>query len=281
MGFHELSHPLTVPFEPAWLEYHPAEPFLPLPPKTLPRDIIQRIDLTTLHGDDHDARIQALCAQARLPISDQPQIQVAAVCVFPEFVLNAHEFLSGSLVSIATVAGGFPHGLSLLESRVFDVRSCAQLPCHEIDVVMRHSLALGQNWPVLYDELIKIRLAAGSKKLKIILSSGELNRPEIIYSASMVALMAGADFLKTSTGKEAVNATLEAGTVMVQAIRSFAEKSGRIAGIKAAGGIRQYLQADQWYQLVYQRLGAEAVHPSRFRIGASSLLDDLVLMKHI
>lgn len=269
------NHPFILPFEPNWLEFRMPEPFLPAEPHVRPEELLQRIDLTTLQGDDCDARIEKLCETAIKPVHHRPELKVAAVCAFPVFVPSVLEHLLGTGIQTATVAAAFPHGLAPFPTRLAEIQTCAELGADEIDIVIRRSLANDRDWIGLYNEVVQFRIAAGDRKLKVILATGELQSPSIVYCASMVSLLAGADFIKTSTGKEAINATIEAGTIMVAALRSFAEKSGRLAGIKAAGGIKTYNQADSWYQLVYQRLGNEAIHPTRFRIGASSLVEEL------
>lgn len=256
-------------FEPSWLEHAPSE-FLPNPaPLPLTRrrleTAISCLDLTTLAGDDTDARIDALAAKGK-------QHGVAAVCVYPVFVGTAKQHG----VRVATVGGAFPHGLSTLESRLKDVKACAQTGADEIDVVIRRQLALEDRWAELYDEVLAMKQAAGGRHLKTILATGELESPQRIWKAALVCLMAGADFVKTSTGKEKVNATLEAGAAMASAIRFYREKTGRPAGLKPAGGIKDAEQTLAWMALVERDLGAECLRPEQFRIGASALLDELL-----
>ncbi len=246
-----------------------------------PQDVtllIACLDLTTLSGDDTEDRVSALCRQARdLSAGRGTNIpRPAAVCVYPVFVPLALEALAGSGVSVATVAAGFPHGLSPLPCRVSEVREAVALGAHEVDVVIRRSHALCGEWQSLYDEVRAFRDAVKDRKLKVILATGELAQSEVIFRAGLTALMAGADFIKTSTGKEAVNATLPAGAAMAHAIRTYAEMSGFHAGLKPAGGIRTAEQAAEWLELVRHELGSEWLTPDRFRIGASGLLADLV-----
>lgn len=264
-----------IPFDLDWLEVPEFKPFTPVKPRFAPEDLILKLDLTTLQGDDTHDRISGLCQVARGPIQNRPEIQAAAVCIYPAFIGHANENLVGSAVKVATVAAGFPHGLSHLTSRIHEVAECQKLGADEIDVVIRRDLALEGKWLELYEELVHLRKVSGNCTLKVILATGELGCHEIIFKASMVALMAGADFIKTSSGKESVNATLEAGASMISAVCEFGEKSGQARGIKAAGGIRSYEQADAWQQLVYQNLGSEAISAARFRLGASTLIDDL------
>jgi deoxyribose-phosphate aldolase len=233
-------------------------------------EILPHIDLTTLQGDDTADRVRDLCQKALAH-------PVAAVCVYPAFIGVAHHALKGSGIQVATVAGGFPHGLSPLVSRVHEVRECAELGADEIDIVIRREFALTDHWGELFDEIHAMKQAAGKAHLKVILGTGELADPNRIYRASLVALMAGADFIKTSTGKEAVNATLwPAGFAMVGALLDFQSATGERRGLKPAGGIRTHAEANVWMHLVREELGRDWVRPERFRIGASGLFDALV-----
>ncbi len=239
-------------------------------------------DLTTLAGDDTPDRVRALCETARTPIAAETLVTLgkdasptAAVCVYPAYIDVALEALDGSGIPVATVAAGFPHGLSPLSTRIDEVRACAALGADEIDIVIRRSHALLGDWQALYDEVRAFREAAGTAHLKAILATGELDSPVTIARAGLTALMAGADFIKTSTGKEAINATLPAGIAMAAAIRTFHERTGFRAGLKPAGGIRTASQALQWLTLVETELGPEWCTPDRFRIGASALVADI------
>ncbi len=176
---------------------------------------------------------------------------------------------------MATVAAGFPHGLSPLSIRVAEVRACAAIGADEIDIVIRRSHALLGEWSALYDEVAAFREAAGRASLKAILATGELGAPLTVARAGLVALMAGADFIKTSTGKEAVNATLDAGIAMAAAIRTYSERTGVRAGLKPAGGLRTPARALDWLALVDAELGAAWLDPARFRLGASGLLAEV------
>lgn len=261
-----------VAFDPAWFATHPEWPAPPAGRRLRPDErgvAIACIDLTTLQGDDDAARVGRLCDQAKAA-------GVAAVCVFPVFVPNALTRLEGSGIAVATVAGGFPHGLSPLRSRVAEVSASAALGAQEIDVVIRRDLANDGRWGELCEEVWAMKEAAESAHLKVILATGELNGPVTIYRAALAALVGGADFVKTSTGKETVNATLEAGSAMVAAIRFYADATGFKAGLKAAGGIKSPDQVAEWLDLVRDHLGSAALGPSRFRIGASSLLSALM-----
>lgn len=241
----------------------------PVNPETL-ADLTRSLDLTTLAGDDHTARVLALAERARRPSPALPP--VAAACVYPVFVPTVIDALAGSSVRIATVAAGFPHGLSPLACRITEVRACRKMRVDEIDVVIRRDLALTNDWPALYDEIRAFRDAAGDTVLKVILGTGELATTACIARAALIALAAGADFVKTSTGKEAVNATLEAGCAMVAALTAYQNLTGFTAGLKPAGGVRTVVEALPWLNLARTHNLEPGV---RFRIGASALLDDI------
>jgi deoxyribose-phosphate aldolase len=235
-------------------------------------DTIRFIDLTTLAGDDSSARVEALARRALVPISGA---QVAAVCVYPAFIAVAKSVLDGSKVAVATVAAAFPHGLSPLSTRVAEVEASRDLGADEIDIVIRRSHALEGNWDSLYEEISAFKVAASPAHLKVILATGELADPGTIYRASIVAMQAGADFIKTSTGKESVNATLEAANAMLTAIRDWRDWTGEVVGFKAAGGIRTAQQAVSYQRLAALTLGGVYLDPTTFRLGASSLLDEV------
>lgn len=239
-------------------------------------------DLTTLAGDDTPDRVRALCETARTPIAAETLVTLgkdasptAAVCVYPAYIDVALEALDGSGIPVATVAAGFPHGLSPLSTRIDEVRACAALGADEIDIVIRRSHALLGDWQALYDEVRAFREACGEAHLKVILATGELGTLRNVARASLVAMMAGADFIKTSTGKESVNATLPVGLVMTRAIREYHERTGHEVGFKPAGGIRTAKQALEWLILMKEELGDAWLRPDRFRFGASSLLGDI------
>jgi len=227
------------------------------------------LDLTTLSGDDTTAKVDRLAAKGK-------EHGVAAVCVYPVFVETAKK----QGVRVATVAGAFPHGLSAIEARIKDVETSVQSGADEIDIVIRRQLALEARWEELHQELLAMRQAAGDRTLKAILATGELETQELIWQASLVCLMAGTDFVKTSTGKEKVNATLEAGVAMASAICFFREKTGKPAGLKAAGGIQDPMQTMAWMALVERDLGAGTLNSRFFRIGASALLDELLTARN-
>jgi deoxyribose-phosphate aldolase len=245
---------------------------------------ITLLDLTTLQGDDTPGRVRRLCAKARRPVrsdlleelgAGKLPIRAGAVCVYHAFVETAVEALEGSGIPVAAVSTGFPAGLSPFEQRLAEIRSSVGAGAEEIDVVITRAHVLTENWPALYDEVRAMRQAAGDAHIKTILATGELATLRNVARASLVCLMAGADFIKTSTGKESVNATLPVGLVMARAIREYAERSGHLAGLKAAGGIRSAREALDWLALMKDELGDRWLRPNLFRIGASTLLSDI------
>jgi deoxyribose-phosphate aldolase len=244
-------------------------------------------DLTTLQGDDTPGRVTRLCAKARRPIrddlleqagfagEDRPQVRVAAVCVHHCFVETAVRALEGSGIPVAAVSTGFPAGLSPLPQRIAEIGASVAAGAAEIDIVITRSHVLTGNWRALYDEVRAFREAAGDAHLKTILATGELGTLRDVSRASLVCMMAGADFVKTSTGKEAVNATLPVGLVMARAIRAYRERTGCWIGLKPAGGIRKAKEALDWLALVKEELGDRHLRPDLFRFGASTLLTDI------
>jgi deoxyribose-phosphate aldolase len=247
--------------------------------------VLAAIDLTALSGDDTSARIRSLCRQARSPLPrglrnrlglSGPPSRVAAVCVFPAFLPVVVPALDGTGVKVATVAAGFPHGLSDLSQRILEVETAVAAGAQEVDIVVRREWALVGSWKRFYEEIRAFRDAAGPAVLKVILSTGELGTLSRISRATLTAMLAGADFVKTSTGKERVNATFEAGFAMARAIRLYQDASGRSVGLKPAGGIQTEMDGLRWLRLVEEELGPGASDPSRFRIGASSLLGNVL-----
>ena len=245
---------------------------------------ITLMDLTTLQGDDTPGRVRRLCAKARQPVrrdllealgAESLPIRVAAVCVYHVFVETAKEALAGSGIPVAAVSTGFPAGLSPLPQRLAEVKASVAAGADEIDIVITRAHALTGNWQALYDEVQAFREASGDAHLKVILGTGELGTLRQVYRASLVAMMAGADFIKTSTGKESVNATLPVGLVMARAIRAYAERTGHIVGFKPAGGIRAAKDALLWMAMMKEELGEPWLRPHRFRFGASTLLTDI------
>lgn len=242
------------------------------------------MDLTTLSGDDTDDRVRRLCAKAMRPIQQdivkrldiEPlNVRVAAVCVYHRFVETARRALEGSAVRVAAVSTGFPAGLSSLSERIAEIRSSVTAGAHEIDVVITRALVFGGRWQELYDEVAAFRHACGNAHMKVILGTGDLLTLRNIARASFVAMMAGADFIKTSTGKESTNATLPVGFVMTRAIREYAQETGMAVGFKPAGGIRTAKQSIEWLALMKEELGVSWMNSSLFRFGASSLLNDI------
>ena len=242
------------------------------------------MDLTTLAGDDTPGRVQRLCAKARRPVrsdlleamgAEQLPIHVAAVCVYHVFVQTALDALEGSGIPVAAVSTGFPAGLSPFEQRIGEIRASVAAGAEEIDVVITRAHVLTENWRALYEEVRAMREACGDAHIKTILATGELGTLRNVARASLVCMMAGADFIKTSTGKESLNATLPVGLVMARAIRDYHERTGHLIGLKAAGGIRSAKEALEWLALVKDELGDRWLRSDLFRFGASSLLLDI------
>ena len=242
------------------------------------------MDLTTLAGDDTPGRVRRLCAKARRPVREdlleamgatQLPIRVGAVCVYHSFVETAVEALEGSGIPVAAVSTGFPAGLSPFAQRLGEIRASVAAGAEEIDVVITRAHALTENWRALYDEVRAMREACGDAHIKTILATGELGTLRTVARASLVCMMAGADFIKTSTGKESVNATLPVGLVMTRAIRDYRERTGQLVGLKPAGGIRSAKDSLDWLALIKDELGDRWLRPDLFRFGASSLLTDI------
>jgi deoxyribose-phosphate aldolase len=241
------------------------------------------IDLTTLAGDDTPGTVERLCAKARQPLRadlvrglgiDTP-IMVGAVCVYHEMVPTAVAALQGSTIPVAAVSTGFPAGLSPFETRLREIELSVAAGAKEIDIVISRRHVLTGNWQALYDEIKAFRAACGDAHLKAILATGELGTYTDVARASLVCMMAGADFIKTSTGKEPTNATLPVSLVMLRAIREYHDRTGHIVGFKPAGGIRTAKQALDWLLLVNEELGRDWLDARRFRFGASALLTDI------
>jgi deoxyribose-phosphate aldolase len=245
---------------------------------------ISCIDLTTLSGDDTPGRVRRLCAKARQPVRQdlidslgmkEAALTVAAVCVYHQMVDPAVQALEGSGIPVAAVSAGFPHGLSPLPLRLAEIEASVGAGAAEIDIVIGRGHVLMGNWDALFDEVSAFREACGAAHLKTILATGELGTLKNVYKASLVCMMAGADFIKTSTGKEKVNATLPVGLTMVRAIREYGQRTGYQVGFKPAGGISDAKQALVWLILMKEELGSAWLEPSLFRFGASSLLGDI------
>ena len=242
------------------------------------------MDLTTLSGDDTDERVRRLCAKARQPLQQELvqelgieslDIKVAAVCVYHTFVETARRAIEGSGIHVAAVSTGFPAGLSPFEERVAEIRRSVEAGADEIDVVITRAHVFGAKWQTLYDEIAAFKNACGPAHLKVILGTGDLMTLRNVARASFVAMMAGADFIKTSTGKEAVNATLPVSLVMTRNIREYAQETGMAVGFKPAGGIRTAKQSLEWLALMKEELGDSWLKAELFRFGASGMLADI------
>lgn len=242
------------------------------------------LDLTTLAGDDTPGRIRRLCAKARRPLDDDlvealgladDPPQVGAVCVYPTMVGEAVKALAGTNIPVASVATGFPAGLSPLKQRLAEIDFAVGEGADEVDIVITRAYVLNRDWNALYDEIKAMREACGSAHLKAILATGDLKTLRNVYAASMVAMQAGADFIKTSTGKEDVNATLPVSLVMLRALRDYRDLTGFEIGFKPAGGLRTAKDALNWLILMREELGLKWMQNDLFRIGASSLLTDI------
>jgi len=240
------------------------------------------MDLTTLSGDDTENRVLRLCAKARQPVRPDilealglPDLTVGAVCVYHEMVPAAVAALEGSGIPVAAVSTGFPAGLSPFHLRLQEIRESVAAGAQEIDIVISRRHALQGDWQKLYDEMVEMRAACGAAHVKAILATGELGSLRNVARASLVCMMAGADFIKTSTGKEGVNATLPVTLVMLRAIRDYRERTGHKVGYKPAGGISKSKDALAYLALIKEELGRGWVRPNLFRFGASSLLGDI------
>jgi len=243
----------------------------------------QVIDLTTLAGDDTVVNVNRLCGKARNPIRKdllkamkvEQKITTGAVCVYPNMVPHAAKALQGTGIPIASVATGFPAGLTPLPQRLEEIRQAIQWGATEIDIVIPRWTVLDGDWQALYDEVKAMKEACGDVHMKTILAIGECGTMTNVYKASLVSMMAGSDFIKTSTGKEGVNATYEVALVMTRAIRDYFDKTGYYVGFKPAGGVKSAKDTLFWLALMKEELGDEWTQPELFRIGASSLLIDI------
>lgn len=243
---------------------------------------VRCIDLTTLAGDDTPDRVARLCAKARQPIAADlleavgvTGLTTGAVCVYPTMVAPAKRALGNSGIPVASVATGFPAGLMPLDLRLAEIRYALDQGADEIDIVITRAHVLQGNWTALYDELRAMREACGTARMKAILATGDLKSLENVARASHVAMQAGSDWIKTSTGKEGVNATLPVSLVMCRAIRDYHARTGIQVGFKPAGGLRTAKDAISWQVLMAEELGRDWLRPDLFRIGASSLLGDI------
>jgi len=245
---------------------------------------IRCMDLTTLSSDDTPDRVRRLCSKALRPLKQELtndlgitslKLTVGAVCVYHALVETAAKALKGSNIPVAAVSTGFPHGLSPLPRRIEEIRDSVSEGALEIDIVITRAHVFSGNWEALYQEIKSFREACGDSHLKTILGTGELGSLRNVAKASLVCMMAGADFIKTSTGKEPQNATLPVSLVMLRMIRDYHQKTGHKVGFKPAGGIRTAKQALEWQILMNEELGREWLEPELFRFGASGLLTDI------
>jgi deoxyribose-phosphate aldolase len=243
---------------------------------------ITLIDLTTLAGDDTPGRVRRLCAKARQPVRSDlldalglPPLTTGAVCVYHEMVPTAVAALAGTGIPVAAVSTGFPAGLSPYALRVKEIEESVKAGASEIDIVISRRHVLTGNWQALYDEMRDFRAACGEAHVKAILATGELGTLKNVARASLVCMMAGADFIKTSTGKESVNATLPVSLTMIRAIRAYEQATGHKVGYKPAGGISKAKDALVYLSLMKEELGDDWLRPDLFRFGASSLLGDI------
>ncbi|MCY4061441.1 MAG: deoxyribose-phosphate aldolase [Chloroflexi bacterium] len=245
---------------------------------------ITMIDLTTLAGDDTPGKVTRLCAKARMPLRqdlidalevESLNITVGAVCVYHQRVKDAIAALRGSGIPVAAVSTGFPAGLNPYAQRIEEIHQSVEAGADEIDIVISREHVLRANWAALYDEVCEMRRACGDAHMKAILATGELGPLWQVARASKVCMMAGADFIKTSTGKESVNATLEVGLTMVREIRAYQRMTGYKVGFKPAGGIRSAKDALNWLILIKEELGDDWLRSQLFRFGASGLLTDI------
>jgi len=239
---------------------------------------IRTIDLTTLEGADTPGKVAALCSKAMRPDPVDPSIpSVAAVCVYPNLVPVAVERLRGSGVKVASVATAFPSGQAPLDVKLAEVRDVVEMGADEVDMVIDRGAFLSGRYAKVYDEIVRVKEASGDAHLKVILETGELGTYDNVRRASLLAMAAGADFIKTSTGKLPSAATLPVALVMLEAIRDVFEETGRMVGMKPAGAIRNAKQAVQHLVLVHETLGPDWLTPDLYRLGASSLLNDVLL----
>jgi len=245
---------------------------------------VSLMDLTTLNSNDTEERVRRLCAKAVNPIRrdivealgvEAASIRPAAVCVYHPFVATAVAAVKGTGIRVAAVSTAFPHGLAPLSTRLKEIEASVADGADEIDVVIPRGLVFGARWQELYDEIVAMRAACGEAHLKVILGTGDLATLRNVMLASTVAMMAGADFVKTSTGKESVNATLPVGLAMVRSIRAYFEETGYLIGFKPAGGIATAKASLDWLVLMKEELGRPWLEPELFRFGASSLLTDI------
>ena len=241
---------------------------------------VAMVDLTTLEGQDTPGKVRALCAKARRPDPSDPSVPpVAAICVYADLVPVAVEALAGSSVRVAAVATAFPSGRASLDVKLADTRAAVDAGADEIDMVIDRGAFLAGRYLEVFEEIVAVHDACGDAHLKVILETGELATYDNVRRASWLAMLAGADFIKTSTGKVSPAATLPVGLVMLEAVRDFHERTGRQIGVKVAGGIRSAKDAIRYLVVVNETTGPDWLDPDRFRFGASSLLNDLLMQR--
>jgi deoxyribose-phosphate aldolase len=241
---------------------------------------IQMIDLTTLEGQDTPGKIRALCAKAQRPDPSDPTVpQVAAVCVYPDLVATARAALGSAPIKVASVATAFPSGRASLHVKVADTKDAVAAGADEIDMVIDRGAFLAGRYLEVFEEIVAVKEACSGAHLKVILETGELATYDNVRRASWLAMLAGGDFIKTSTGKISPAATLPVTLVMLEAVRDFRDAAGRQVGVKPAGGIRTTKDAIRNLVLVNETVGEEWLHPDWFRLGASSLLNDLLMQR--
>ncbi len=242
---------------------------------------VRMTDLTTLEGADTPGKVRSLCAKGRHPDPGDPTVpSVAAICVYPDLVAVAHDALRGSAVKVASVATAFPSGRAALDVKLADVRSAVDAGADEIDMVIDRGAFLAGRYGEVLDEIRHVKAACGEAHLKVILETGELMTLDNVRRASWLGMLGGGDFIKTSTGKVQPSATLPVALVMLEAVRDFAELTGVRVGVKVAGGIRTAKDAVRYLVVVNEVTGPEWLTPERFRFGASSLLNDVLMQLH-
>jgi deoxyribose-phosphate aldolase len=241
---------------------------------------ISMIDLTTLEGQDTPGKVRALCAKAQRPDPSDPSVpHVAAVCVYPDLAGVAVKALAGSGIHVASVATGFPSGRTSLEVKLADTRDAVAAGADEVDMVIDRGAFLAGRYGQIFEEIVAVKQACGDAHLKVILETGELATYDNVRRASWLAMLAGGDFIKTSTGKVSPAATLPVTLVMLEAVRDYRDATGRQIGVKPAGGIRTSKDAIRYLVLVNETTGEDWLSPDWFRIGASSLLNDLLMQR--
>ncbi|MEV6714145.1 deoxyribose-phosphate aldolase [Lentzea sp. NPDC051208] len=241
---------------------------------------ISMVDLTTLEGADTHGKVRSLAAKARRPDPDRPDVpKVAAVCVYPDMVKTAADDLVGTGINVASVATAFPSGRSTMDIKLADTRFAVEQGASEVDMVIDRGAFLSGRYGQVFEEIVKIKEACGDAHLKVILETGELVTYDNVRRASWLALLAGGDFIKTSTGKVQPAATLPVTHVMLQAVRDWKDQTGELRGVKPAGGIRTTKDAIKYLVAVHEVAGPEWLDPNLFRFGASTLLNDLLMQR--